>query len=229
MAAAATRRFILCLLGAWLLSGASATLASLDSRSDGRFEPEPAAGRYLVARESMTDPRFRQTVILILHHDDTGTLGLIINRPSDVVVSVINEDFGDGALGYGGPVQPRTLSMLYLGEDVPPPRSRAGAEDSDGGESDDNEALPPRALQVRGGIHFVMGLGAVTDLHEQLDGTTPRRLYAGYAGWAPGQLEAELGRRSWHLLDGDPELAFSEEDSTAMWRRLIQSLRGSWL
>lgn len=183
------------------------------------FRLEPATGRYLVATESMTDPRFRRSVILIVSHDDDGTLGIIINRPGRISATSLGEGFRDDRLRFGGPVEPRKLSMLFRDPAV---ISRAQAEAAD------EDAAPPM-LNVRDDLSFVLGRHAVTEVHGRLDPSAPRRIYAGYAGWGPGQLGAELRRGSWYLIEDDPALAFADEDPALLWTRLIRRMQGSWI
>lgn len=183
-----------------------------------RFEPEPAAGRYLVASETMPDPRFRRTVILLVEHGDKGTVGVIINRPGAIPAATLGEGFNDDPLRFGGPVEPRRLSMVFQTSfrESPP----AGPQE---------ESLSSGVLELPGELGFVLGRDAVFELHAQLDDSAPRRIFAGYAGWGPGQLVSELRRDDWHLIEADPSLTFSDEDPGEMWIRLIRKLRGAWI
>lgn len=198
----------------------SAVPTSVNASPTQPFRLEPAAGRYLVATEAMADPRFRRSVILIVSHDDGGTLGIIINRPVDISTTNLGEGFHDDRLRFGGPVEPRTLSMLFRDPAVLPATQ---------GEATSEDAAPPM-LRIRNSeLGFVLGHPALTQIHGRLDPSAPRRIYAGYAGWAPGQLDAELRRGSWHLLEDDPALAFSAEDPALLWERLIRRTQGSWI
>lgn len=183
-----------------------------------RFEPEPAAGRYLVASEEMSDPRFRRTVILIVEHGDRGTLGVIINRPGAIPAATLGEGFRDDPLRFGGPVEPRRLSMIF---------QDSSAEAADPDRHDESE--DSRVLELPGDLRFVLGRDAVFQTHSRLDDAVPRRIFAGYASWGPGQLAAELSRNDWHLIENDPFLAFSDEDPRKIWSRLIRKLRGAWI
>lgn len=104
-------------------------------------EPDPAPGHFLVASESIRDPRFRRTVILLINHDDGGSLGVILNRPGEMPLSDVfprgaedeaaghdtahgadhdtGTDPAPGVLHFGGPVQPRVFSMLFRSDAVP--------------------------------------------------------------------------------------------------------------
>lgn len=183
------------------------------------FRLAPAAGRYLVATESLTDPRFRRSVIMIVSHDADGTLGVIINRPGRISATSLGEGFRDDRLRFGGPVEPRKLSMLFHD-----PALMSGTQ----ADAADEDAAPPM-LTVRNDLGFVLGRHAVTEIHGRLAPSSPRRIYAGYAGWSPGQLDAELERGSWYLIEDDPALAFADEDPALLWTRLIRRMQGSWI
>ena len=133
-------------------------------------------GSLLLATPALFDPNFRRTVVLIGEHGEEGAMGLVLNRPSEVTVGEAVPPLapvaGDEALVYvGGPVQPDAVLVL--------------AEFDEPGSS---------ATLVVGDIGFASSEG---DL-EMLAGATRRaRVFAGYAGWAPGQLEAELEEESW--------------------------------
>src|SRR3954447_21730739 len=145
-------------------------------------EPDPGTmrgpmgnleGQLLVASPAMSDPNFARTVVAIANHDEEGALGIVLNRPSDTeVVEAVPELEGvvddDDVVFVGGPVQPASIVVL--------------AEFQDPGEA---------AYLV------VDGIGLVSDRTglERLDvATARRRVYAGYTGWGPGHLEAELER-----------------------------------
>lgn len=158
----------------------------------------PAKGKFLVATEQVRGSDFQESVILLLHHDDSGTAGLIVNKPTDIQPGDALPDISElagysGTLYYGGPVEMYTIRALVRSGDPPNPSER-----------------------VIGDVHMV-------PVDQQLiDGPTDAsklRFYVGYAGWAPGQLDYELTRGSWHVQDGAEHLIF-EEDSASIWRRL---------
>jgi putative transcriptional regulator len=169
--------------------------------------PEPApsgtAGQFLVATESLRDPRFVRTVVYMVRHDTAGALGLVVNRPVGTVpLARVLEGLGrkvEGAGGdilvhYGGPVEPGRGFVLHT-------------PDWTGGDS--------RILGE--------GVALTTDpaIFEALGrGVGPRRaLFAsGYAGWAPGQLEAEIERGSWYVVSAD-EAVFFDDDAATKWDR----------
>jgi len=151
------------------------------------LEPEP--GRLLVARQGMDDQRFQQTVILLLKHDQEGSVGLIVNRPTHLSLSQSFPQFDifssqKGPLWLGGPVSPRSALVLI-----------------------ESENPPPGAREVFGDI-YVTGVRQLV-LWLQEDHRRERyRIYAGSAGWAPGQLERELKRGDWDVAPATGETIF---------------------
>lgn len=161
-------------------------------------ETSPGAGRFLIATELVGGPAFRETVVLILRYNDAGTLGLIVNRPTDIdPAEALPELNGvaryEGSLFFGGPVGMHTLRLL-LRTDTP----------------------PEHAIKVFGNVYMVPLSEAL--LARQPDASS-LRLYLGYAGWAPGQLERELSEGSWNIVNASTEAVFSPEPGD-LWRRL---------
>ncbi len=162
-------------------------------------------GQLLIAGPGLTDPNFRRSVILVCAHDDDGALGLVVNRPADMLVADTVPELSD-TLGAGEP--------LWLGGPVAPDGVVLLAEFSDAE-----------------GAHLVDGdLGLVTteaDL-DDLPGRTRRaRAFLGHAGWGPGQLDEELEREDWIVAALETEDAFADEPET-MWSAVLRRLGGSF-
>jgi putative transcriptional regulator len=165
-------------------------------------------GRLLVAGPTLQDPNFVRTVVLVGEHNDEGALGVVLNRPSDTTVGEAVPDLEDLAgaedpVHVGGPVQPS--AVLVLAEYAEP------------------EAAPQL---VTGDVGFL----ALEDEDEQVidhDGTPLRRarVFAGYAGWGPGQLEEELAREDWIVTESEAEDVF-DEDATTLWSRVLDRQGG---
>lgn len=190
-------------------------IAAIQRDAPRMSEPQPAAGRYLVASESMPDPRFRQTVILLVSHDDKGTLGVVINRPSEVPLADAIEGAGAGRLFVGGPVQTRVFSMLFRSTEA----HRTSTPEGDEG---------PRIMRILGDVDFVLGFEAVVDQYAKLDRDEPHRVFAGYAGWGAGQLKGEIDNGGWHVITDSPDLIFADEPAR-VWGHLMRKLRGQWI
>ena len=165
---------------------------------------EPAAGRLLVATPLLTDPHFGRTVIYLLEHDGGGTVGVVLNRPSHTPVGQVLPDWHDAVSGPavvfgGGPVQPDGALCL-------------GQLDGDGAPE------PPGRQEVVDGVSTVDLDGDVTVIAPL---ARSLRVFAGHAGWSPGQLDGELAEGAWWVLPGGPEDLFSEEPRT-MWARVLR-------
>ena len=170
------------------------------------------AGRLLVASPVLGDPNFRRTVVLIVEHEETqGTLGVVLNRPTEVAVGQVLEPWTELATDpsvvfSGGPVAPTSALALALvpGTDEPvgwhpldgaPAMSRLGLVDLD---------APPGLLAP-----------AITRL----------RVYAGYAGWAAGQLEGEIDEGAWYVLPAEPADAFTGNPAV-LWPAVLRRQGG---
>jgi putative transcriptional regulator len=166
------------------------------------------AGQLVVATPSLLDPNFARTVVLLLQADaDDGALGLVLNRPSGTEVGEVLPDWhplaADPPVVFsGGPVQPNAAICLGHGRVGGPPvaafsilegvpGTSIGTVDLDASPAD----LVPAVLQVR--------------------------LFAGYAGWGAGQLEAEVEEGAWWVLDALPADAFSP-DPEQLWADVLR-------
>jgi putative transcriptional regulator len=197
-----------------ILGLAAVALASASVTPGHSAEPPPGprtlTGQLLVATDEMPDPRFARTVIYMIHHDAGGAQGIVVNRPlREIPLAVLLEQQGIESQGVrgtirlyaGGPVD--TLRVLVL---------HTGGYTSEG------------TLPVRDGIAVTWEPGILRAIAL---GRGPRRtLFAlGYAGWGPGQLEAEIRTGAWVRAAADEALLFDESPETkwdrAMARRKI--------
>jgi len=158
----------------------------------------PAQGKLLVATELVEGELFAETVVLLLFYDETGAFGLVVNRPTDVSPDeLLADEEGiadyDGTLFWGGPVQMDSLRAL-LRTDEP----------------------PEEAEKILDSVYLVSLEDAL-----QMGPTDPARLrlYIGYAGWAPGQLDYELARGSWRVVPATDDLVFAEAPRE-LWKQL---------
>ena len=175
-----------------------AALAAFLSTAAAHADDRPAAGRLLVATDEVGGEIFARTVILLLHYDESGAVGLVVNRPTDVAPEEVMddpeiEDGYDGTLFWGGPVEMGGLRVLVR-----------------------SEAPPGGATTIVEQVHLVPFDEAVALL--PADAATVR-LYIGYAGWAPGQLDGELDTGSWDVQDATEATVFSDEPR-GLWREL---------
>lgn len=160
-----------------------------EPRIGGR-EMESLTGRLLVATPALKDPNFERTVVLLVAHEDGGALGVVLNRATEVAVSDVLEGWGvlagDPAVVFeGGPVQPEAAICLA--------RTKVGVGRLTG------------FTRVSGAVGTVDLSTNPEVLRESLLSV---RVFAGYAGWAPGQLESEIDSGSWFVFDALPGDAF---------------------
>jgi putative transcriptional regulator len=165
---------------------------------------ESLRGQLLVAGPGLVDPNFRRTVILVGEHGDQGAMGVILNRPSPVSVSDAVPPLAgladDEDLVYvGGPVQPQAIVVL-----------------GDFGEPDEAATL------VLGSIGF---LPAEIESADDVASISRARVFAGYAGWAPGQLEGEIEEESWIVEPALPDDVFTA-DPERLWSRVLRRKGG---
>ena len=170
------------------------------------------AGQFLVATDTLRDPRFARTVIYMVRHDATGAMGLVVNRPvRDMPLAPLLRKFGLDERGitgsvrahYGGPVEIGQGFILHTAE-----YATQGTE------------------RVAGDIAMTPTPGVLTALSDIARGAGPRKsLFAvGYAGWAPGQLEGEIEQGTWITVPADEALLF-DEDSARKWDRAMARRR----
>ena len=168
-------------------------------------QPRLTQGALLISTDEIGDPSWSQTVVLLLHHDANGTLGVAINRPTEVALDEIVPDLGevpDLAAGVfrGGPVRPTQLVYLVRN---PPPNLLRNA---------------PRILD---GVYASGDLGALPQIVEA-GGSETLRLYAGHVEWSPGQLDREIAEDRWTITLGSAERIFAPNPSQ-LWQRLRSS------
>lgn len=161
---------------------------------------EPPNGVLLVAKPGLIDPNFRETVVLVTQAADSSTVGVILNRPT----ARKHEKTGE-VLYFGGPVMREVVVALYRAERPP-------------------EAA---AFHVLKDVYLTMHPQNIERLLAKGPGRSPRpyRLFVGFSGWAPGQLESELAADGWYVLPAKAEFVFRKNPS-GMWDELVRKARG---
>ena len=173
-------------------------------------EKDLAQGKFLVAGRQLMDPNFRETVVLLIRYGPDGAIGLVINRPVELKLSTVLPDIKELA---------RSKETLYLGGPVEPARVMLLVR----------SAKPPEAsMPVFGDVYLSSSQKVLQDLIKKPVKEERFRIYAGYAGWAPKQLESELDRGHWHVLKADPETLFDKK-SSEIWQELIQRVSVKWV
>jgi putative transcriptional regulator len=173
------------------------------ARAQTTFQAERLApGKLLVATKELPDPNFGGTVVLLIKYDSRGAMGLILNRQTDVPLSEILELKGARTVTdpvyVGGPVGRSGVLALA--------RFKAATEGVEHVFSDIYLATSRTVLEQILAEHF---------------DSTRFRVYLGYSGWGPGQLEREVKAEAWHIFAADEKTVFDPEPKS-MWRRLIR-------
>lgn len=162
-------------------------------------------GRLLVALPALDDPNFERSVVFVLEHDEDGALGLVLNRPTTTPIDEVLQGWSVLAaepanLYGGGPVEP----MAVVGLAVARPEASAG-------------------IGIVGRIRTVDPTSDPTLLHGEVEHA---RIFAGYAGWGPGQLEAELMADAWLVVEALPEDVVSNAPEE-LWHTVMGRQPGS--
>ncbi len=164
------------------------------------------AGRLLVATPVIDDPNFERTVVYLCFHDDNGAFGLILNRPDEMHAAHAAPSWAEliampPALFGGGPVEPTSILGLA--------RVEEGASLEWWTPIDGGVGLLNLAVAVAPAAPYIHAL----------------RVFHGYSGWTPGQLEREIGQEAWFLVDAEADDLFTDEPGT-LWQRVLRRQRG---
>lgn len=168
--------------------------------------PKSLKGHLLLDSGVLGGSFFQRTVVLICQHDADGAFGLVLNRDSgrkvgELLVADLPEVLKEQPLFVGGPVQPAALSFLHTDTFLP-----------------DANVMPNLSLGH--------SLDELVDLGESFSSTCKVKLFAGYAGWSPGQLESEMKRRAWLTHPATLDLVFDADPNT-LWQQVLRA-KGDW-
>ena len=165
-------------------------------------------GQLLLSAPNLFDPNFRRTVILVAEHTFDGAMGVVLNRPAEVTVGEAIPDLawlpghGDDHVYAGGPVA--TDSVIVIAEFDEPSLA---------------------AALIFGDVGFVPA--ATGDVDDLASSMRRSRIFAGHAGWGPGQLDAEMDEKSWIVMPPVPEDVFAE-DGNDLWSSVIRRKGGEY-
>lgn len=162
----------------------------------------PANGLFLIAKPALLDPNFAKTVVLVTQTEDASTVGVIINRPSTLELSqFLSPEFPTqnyrGPIYFGGPVMRQALIAVYRSETVPAVAAFHVLKTT-------YLTLHPDNIKL-----LLSAPGA------------QYRLYAGFSGWAPHQLESEFMRDGWYVLPADEAMVF-RKSAEGLWEELVE-------
>jgi putative transcriptional regulator len=163
--------------------------------------PKYLKGQLLLDGGNLRGSWFNRTVVLICQHDGDGAFGLVLNRLSpntvgDALVADLPDRLKELPLFVGGPVQPGAMSYLHTDLFLP-----------DG--------------SVMANLDLGHSLDELIDLGNAISATRRLKLFAGYAGWSPGQLEEEMRRKSWLTHPASVELVFHPQPQE-LWRLILR-------
>jgi putative transcriptional regulator len=163
-------------------------------------------GQLLLDSGQLSGSFFQRTVVLICQHDAEGAFGLVLNRSTgnkvgDVIVADLPEALKEAQLFVGGPVQPAALSFLHSDNFIP-----------------DANVFP--------NLNLGHSLDDLVEIGESFSAGKKVRMFAGYAGWSPGQLEDEMKRKSWITYPASLDLVF-ETPPERLWQKILKA-KGGW-
>ena len=169
-----------------------------------------AKGKFLVASRQLNDPNFSQTVVLLINYGPDGAMGLVINRPSNVKLSTVFPDVNElkkrkDTVYVGGPVAVNQMLMLIQ-----------------------STQAPAASVPVIKNIYLSSSWKVLESIIKNSAAEQRFRLFAGYAGWAPNQLDFERNRGDWHVLKADADSVFAQ-DPEALWQELIRRATVKWV
>jgi putative transcriptional regulator len=181
-----------------MIAGSQDT-AWLDDRPVADLKP----GVFLFAAPELHDPNFFQTVVLLIRYEKAGAMGVIINKPTEFTLDQVLPDLKeiegqDLPVFFGGPVnQNSMLAMLH------------------------SDKPPKGALKILKDVYYTGSRDILIQMLRQPDFQKKIRIYAGYAGWGPEQLEHEVGRGDWVISYADADRIFSE-DPSKVWPEIFK-------
>lgn len=170
---------------------------------------ENLQGSFLVSSPQLRDPNFHRTVVLMLEDNDEGSMGLVINRPSSISVDsafskVDKKVLSPDPIYSGGPVETTALFILHNCRELGKDEERVAEEIFLTGSNDSFEALVNNELACSHECGF--------------------RVYCGYAGWSPEQLQGEISRGDWQIVGADSATVF-QANPYDIWEACLQLVR----
>jgi putative AlgH/UPF0301 family transcriptional regulator len=167
-------------------------------------------GALLVALPTLTDPTFAGAAVYVLDHSDTGTIGVVLGRPSEVRIGDVLPGWAELAVEpsvfhVGGPCEADTALCLAI-------RRGQGPLDPDSG-----------LREVAGQVYLVDLDSDPDGLDGEIEGL---RVFAGYAGWSAGQLAGELSEGAWACVPGEPGDVLSPASGADLWRSVLRRQSG---
>ena len=167
-------------------------------------DEQQVLGFFLVASEEMQDPRFKETVILVTPHHRGEVVGVVVNKPTEIAISTLFpeselKDEHSRQLYFGGPLSGQSLLFLIRSKNQ-----------------------PKSSLRIFENVFLSADSKVLEQVLRHPRPFAGLRVFSGYAGWKPGQLEAEVKNGSWLLREADTDILFNTEPGL-IWRTLLES------
>ncbi len=173
-------------------------------------------GHFLISDANLADPNFHRTVVLIINHDDEGAFGLVVNRKLEVSLEEVIPEFADSEAGrlpiyQGGPVQPQYLFSIHSGlpDDI----------------KSEHYSTPLEHVTFEPAFDVLVNYLQNDWANLPNESRPPVHLYAGYSGWGPGQIEAEMEQGAWIVRPAAAKHIFSKAPEEG-WREALGELGG---
>jgi len=166
-------------------------------------QSEPAQGKLLLSEPFLYDPSFKRSVVLLVEHNEEGSVGFILNKTVDLDVDEALDDFPafESELYFGGPVSPNSLFYLHTRGD-----------------------LIKESKEILNGVYWggdFEQIKLLIDTKQMLPEHI--RFFAGYSGWGSDQLKNEMEEKSWIVSDASSDIVFAE-DGTEMWSTILRTM-----
>jgi putative transcriptional regulator len=170
-----------------------------------RNKLKPEKGRLLISEPFLPDPNFERTVVLLCEHNEEGSFGFVINKPSILKIAEVMEEASnlDDIVFVGGPVQQDTLHFLHRNTSI------------------------TNAVKIQDDIYWGGDFQSLmTQLNTSVIKPADIRFYLGYSGWGQGQLESELQEDSWIVCDFVDDTLLFDTDPTVIWKKALDNMGG---
>ena len=170
-----------------------------------RNKLNPEKGRLLISEPFLPDPNFARTVVLLCEHNEEGSFGFVLNKPSILKVNEIMEDITvfENIVHVGGPVQQDTLHFIH------------------------RNASLINALEIVDNVYWGGDFESLIVLCDTKQvSSADVRFFLGYSGWGPGQLDTELEQDSWIVCDYVTDQLLFDTDPQVMWRKALENMGG---
>lgn len=169
---------------------------------------KPEKGSLLISEPFLPDPNFERTVVLLCEHNEDGSVGFVLNKPSILKFDEAVEEVSDFSptLYVGGPVQQDTLHFIHR-------------------TPDDLEGSIQVTDEIFWGGNYEQ---LITMINTKVIAPEDFKFFLGYSGWAPGQLEEELKQKSWIVINNPTAEEVFDIEPTILWKQVLNSLGGKF-